>query len=177
MTYEHPSYITYQKLYMKHSDKLICPCTEITVNYSSFINIIPTYHPICSSDFVKEIWLDQLVLVRGGSINMLDWRILSQSYFQSLTALCNLAQDTVNNDLEDFSTRTIVTTRLLNEVLLHSEINDTLEEFIHSMQIEFERVNNILRLIFQVNQYYTPASYNGYLKASNQTRDGHIKVR
>jgi len=127
MTYHDPSYATYKKLYMNHSDKLICPCTEITANYTLFINITPIYHPICSNAFVKQIWFDQLRLSKNQPINMLDWRLTSQGYFRSLAALCKFANDTMNNDLQEFGTRTIVTTQLLNEVLLHSEINDILE--------------------------------------------------
>lgn len=100
---------------------------------------------------------------------MLDWRLVSHGYFKALAALCEFAYNTVNNDLQEFGTRTIATMRLLDEVSLNSEINDTLEKFIQSMQIEFKRVNNILRLLFQVNQYFTGISHNGFIEISNET--------
>jgi hypothetical protein len=177
MTYQNPAYTDYQQLYMKYSDKLICPCTEITTTYSVFINITPIYHPVCSSAFITKIWFDQLQLTKGVGTIMLDWRILSHGYFEALAILCKFAYDTVNNHLQEFGTRTIVTTRLLDEVLLHSEMNETFEKLIQSMQTEFKRVNNILRLLFQVNQYFTGASHNGYIKISNETKDENLKVR
>ncbi|CAF0911325.1 unnamed protein product [Rotaria sp. Silwood1] len=176
VTYDHPSYTVYKQLYVKYSDKLICSCSKITPNYGSFINITPIYHPVCSSAFVKPIWLDQLRLMKGVMFAMSDWRIMSLGYFQSLAALCELAHNTVNNDLQAFRTRTIVTTRLLNEDLLHGEINNTLKQLIHSMQIEFERVNNILRLLFQVNQYFAGSTYNGQLEITFQSDEENLKI-
>ncbi|CAF4779101.1 unnamed protein product [Rotaria sp. Silwood1] len=176
VTYDHPSYTVYKQLYVKYSDKLICSCSKITPNYGSFINITPIYHPVCSSAFVKPIWLDQLRLMKGVMFAMSDWRIMSLGYFQSLAALCELAHNTVNNDLQAFRTRTIVTTRLLNEDLLRGEINNTLKQLIHSMQIEFERVNNILRLLFQVNQYFAGPTYNGYLYITFQSDEENLKI-
>ncbi|CAF3353010.1 unnamed protein product [Rotaria sp. Silwood1] len=173
---DHPSYTVYKQLYVKYSDKLICSCSKITPNYGSFINITPIYHPVCSSAFVKPIWLDQLRLMKGVMFAMSDWRIMSLGYFQSLAALCELAHNTVNNDLQAFRTRTIVTTRLLNEDLLRGEINNTLKQLIHSMQIEFERVNNILRLLFQVNQYFAGPTYNGYLYITFQSDEENLKI-
>jgi hypothetical protein len=177
MINQHPSYNAYKQFHMKYSDKLICPCTEITANYSSFINITPIYHPVCSSEFIEAIWFDQLQLIKGeGALNMLDWRILSNGYFQALAALCKFAYDTVNNGIEEFGIRTIVSTQVLSEILLHNEMNEALEKFIQSMQTEFKRVNNILQLLFQVNQYFTGTSHNGYLKVSNEPGNKHILV-
>jgi hypothetical protein len=176
-TYRHPSYINYKQLYKKYSDKLICPCTEMTPTYSSFVGITPIYHPLCSSAFVKQIWFNQLLITKPIGVYMTDWRFASLGYFQSLAALCKLADDTIRNDLEEFGTRTIVTTRLLHEDLLRSEMNDTLDGLLHSMQTEFERVNNIFRLLLQVDQYFTGISRNGLFEALNQSSDGYMKVR
>lgn len=176
-TYQRPSYTNYEQLYKEYSDKLICPCTEITPTYSSFINVAPIYHPVCSSAFVKQIWFDQLIITKPTWVFMTDWRIASLGYFQSLAELCKLAYNTVNNGFEEFKTRTIVTTRLVNEDLFHKEMNDTLEELIRSMHTEYERVNNIFRLLLQVDQYFTGLARNGHIKALNQTSDGYIKVK
>lgn len=107
---------------------------------------------------------------------MTEWRMVSLGYFQSLGALCKLAHSIVSNDLKAFHARTIVTNRLLNEHLLRSSFNNTLEEFLNSMQIEFEHVNNVLRLLFEVNQYYSGSSYNGQLHIYNEADRGTIKV-
>jgi hypothetical protein len=102
---------------------------------------------------------------------------MSLGFFQSLAALCKLAHNTVNNDLQQFRGRTLVTTRLLNEALLHGEMNDTLDELIHTMQTEFERVLSSFQLLFQVNQYFSGLTYNGYIRVLYQADDGQIKVK
>jgi hypothetical protein len=175
--YTNLSYTNYKQLYEKYSDKLICPCTEITSNCSSFINISPIYHPVCSSAFVEQIQFDQLRLGKPVMVLKHDRRLSSLSYFQSLAALCELAYNTVNNDLEQFGTRTIVTTQLLNEDLLHNEINDKIKQLIRSMQTEFDRVNNIFELLLQVDQYFIGTSRYTPLIPIYQPSDGYIRVR
>ncbi|CAF3419966.1 unnamed protein product [Rotaria socialis] len=177
LTYDRPPYSIYKKLYKQYSEKLICSCSEITPSYGAFLNITPIYHPICSSAFIKPIWFNQLEIIKGPSFVMTDWRVASLSNFQSLAALCTLAHDIISNDIELFRLSTIVTTRLLNSHLFSSQMNNTLEELIHSMQTEFERVNHIFRLIFQVNQYFSGTGYNSQLHISGSSNDEYLKIK
>ncbi|CAM4751903.1 unnamed protein product [Rotaria magnacalcarata] len=56
-------------------------------------------------------------------------------------------------------------------------MNNTLEELIHSIQTEFERVNHIFRLLFQVNQYFAGTGYNSQLDISGSSNDEHLKIK
>lgn len=41
-----PSFASYQHLYSSFSETLSCPCTEITIPYSSFLIMKTTYHQV-----------------------------------------------------------------------------------------------------------------------------------
>ena len=179
VTHHDPSYETYQGLHLEHTDTLNCPCSEIKQSYSSFIRFSPSFHPVCSSSFVKDIWLDQLVFDRpsgGRAIPRTDWRSASHGYFQALAALCELANSTVNDALHIFGARTFVTTRLLDAVALYEETNYTLNIFIHNTQSEFGRLLSILRLLSQVDQYFSAVAITGGLIISDMTDDGQYQV-
>lgn len=161
MTYENISYGNYTDLYERYNERLFCPCPELTHLHSSFVTLTANYHPVCSSAFVTDLWFEQLLLKKSGA-NMLDWRIVSRDYFRLLSTLCEFASETIENGLKEFNQRSIVTTQVINEMRLHHQINETIEQFLRSLNTEVKRVNHILRLLFQVNQYYTQGYYNVY---------------
>lgn len=176
ITFRRPSFSTYQHLYEKYGEKLICPCSTLALSHSSFVNVTPIAHPVCSSAFVQPIWFNQLRLTKPISLVISDWRAMSLGYFQSLAALCKLAEDTIDKHLQVFQTRTLVTTRLLRETSLSNGINETLTELIHRMRTDFRRVLNIHRLLFHGNQYFAGSNYNGFVHFSDQEIDGRIQV-
>ena len=146
------------------------------MSYSSFVNVTPITHPVCSSAFVQPIWFNQLRLVKPTALLMSDWRIMSLGYFQSLAALCQLAEDTVEKHLQVFQSRTLVTTRLSRESSLTEGINSTLKELLHRMRTDFRRILNIDRLLFQGNQYFAGSNFNGFLDFSEPEIEGRTPV-
>lgn len=93
-----------------------------------------------------------------------DWRIFSRSYFLFLSALCEFALKTIEHGLINFNQRSIVTTQVISKNDLNHQLNDTIEQFIQSMNVEFQRVSRILELLLQVNLYSTNIHSNGYLR-------------
>lgn len=180
MTHEFPSYETYQRLRIEYSDTLYCPCSTIKQTYSTFLTLAPAFHPVCSSAFVQDIWLRQLVLNKftdGTGLYSMDWRSVSLGLFTSLAALCDLAAATVNDALLRFSARTFVSARLLEQKLLNTEINDTMSAFIHNVENEFGRIVKIFRLLQQVDQYFSTAMSNAVVEVTNRTKNGRVEVR
>jgi hypothetical protein len=60
ITIKNPSEDVFQALYTKYSSTLQCPCNQIEISYKTFINISYTFHPVCSSVFVSNSWIDLL---------------------------------------------------------------------------------------------------------------------
>ena len=178
VTYYSPSYETYQELRSRHSDSLYCSCSEMKQTYSAFLTLIPKLHPVCTSAFVEDIWLRQLVLNKPNAILSAsnDWRAMSSGVFQTLTALCDLASTTIDDALMRFNSRSYVSSRLVDEKSLISEINDTATGFIRSLANELRRTTDIFRLFNQVDQYFSTTILNGVIEVTNETIDGHLEV-
>ncbi|CAF1678966.1 unnamed protein product, partial [Adineta ricciae] len=53
-----PSFSEYQILYNQQGERLSCSCSSITNEYEDFSWIKPIYHPVCTSDFVDDDWVN-----------------------------------------------------------------------------------------------------------------------
>ena len=51
----------YEKLQMKYSTTISCPCTQVLIEYHQFVELEPTYDAICSSQFVSQQWIDYFI--------------------------------------------------------------------------------------------------------------------
>ena len=60
VTVEEPTVNVYNEFQVKHSQTLVCPCTQIAIDYEQFISFHPTFHQICSSDFIGARWISYL---------------------------------------------------------------------------------------------------------------------
>lgn len=147
------------------------------MNYSSFYNMSPLYHPVCSSDFVRPVWLDQLKLKKPTFLYLSDWRLMSLGYFQSLATGCQMAHDTVDYELQLFLERKLSTVRLVSEVTLRNEIDQASKALISSMQTELEETVSILGALFRVNQYYSVSNSNGQIHIDDLDGNGTFSVK
>jgi hypothetical protein len=117
ITVSKPTLNEYEQLYAQYSSTLVCPCTNLSVSYSSIMSIQPRYHQVCSSDFVKnDAWL-LYANGQGGNLFALDFRIIGIGLFRLLQNLCQVSNKTVTNQLTVFNNRQFVSAQVL--------INDT----------------------------------------------------
>ena len=102
VTVRQPDEKTYEKLIEHYPRSLTCRCSQTAIPFEGFISIQVKYHPICSSFFVSEQWIRMLLTDKIGSYYKNDFRSLGPGHFQVLSSLCSLAQQTVNDTLNDF---------------------------------------------------------------------------
>lgn len=102
MTIRNPSQTVYEDLLKKYPTTLSCRCNQITIPYSTFISIAVKYHPICSSYFVSDTWINRLFNPYISYYIQIDFRSSASGQFQLLSSLCSLAKSTVNDTLNDF---------------------------------------------------------------------------
>ena len=55
-----PSLSTYKELLSNYSNSLECPCSNISIEYQSFLTITPRIHEICSSEFMLDDWINYI---------------------------------------------------------------------------------------------------------------------
>ena len=50
----------FDQLYRDHSQTLSCPCSRATIALKDFVNHTILFHPICSSVFISQLWIEAL---------------------------------------------------------------------------------------------------------------------
>ncbi|UJR19396.1 hypothetical protein I4U23_022526 [Adineta vaga] len=115
ITIRNPSQAYYQALINNNSTQLSCPCSHITIPYGNFSSTTVNYHPVCSSVFVSDDWINHLFSSDIGKLYQADFRVLASSYFQLLAALCSHANRSVYDALADFDSKTLLTPDVLSQ--------------------------------------------------------------
>ncbi|CAF4068867.1 unnamed protein product [Adineta steineri] len=112
----------FDQLHREHGETLSCPCSTITIPYSTFVTNNVSFHPVCSSVFVSREWIEGFYLPIANTYLMDDFRTTAFSQFELLAALCSISNDIVSKALLDIQNNQLVTVELLEEDDLQSQV-------------------------------------------------------
>ncbi|CAF1289613.1 unnamed protein product [Adineta steineri] len=156
---EHPSLAEFSK-YIKET-LLQCPCSNITVKYEVFTEIQPDYHELCYSDFISDKWINHLFSLYEHSWNKsdrIDFRRIAVFQFQTLRSLCQVAQETVSNQLQSFKATHFIQSHLVLPKLFQDQIGSFINEFIKGTPKAFLRTLNFIQDTTAQSLFMTGAS-------------------
>ncbi|CAF1057532.1 unnamed protein product [Adineta ricciae] len=123
---------TYIKLYHKHYQTLICPCSTITIPYQNVTANNITTHPICSSVFISREWVTKLYFENASEYGVWDFRTTAYSQFELLSRFCSLSKQIISQILIDVNNTELVNLYLLSEKQIEREIYGTIEHLKNS---------------------------------------------
>lgn len=154
ITIPNPSRMDYEQLLELHADTLQCSCSQIIVPYSDFIEIIPIFHQLCSSQIILAEWYNRLAQFNKSLlIDYFQFEVaLGANYFQVLAMFCALSKDTINNAYRVFSANTLISNRIMSEVLFSKQVKILTDAFMQSTRTEFFRIFSLARNTLQINQ-------------------------
>ncbi|CAF4078004.1 unnamed protein product [Adineta steineri] len=150
----YPTQSQFIQLQQDYPQTLSCPCTEISMNYSTFITIQPHYHQLCSSDLISDKWIEYIV----GSIYddivyyTNDYRVTGYSQFQLLTMFCQQAQQAIDDALHVFLQTTFINSQVLTQQSFQVQINSVIETWKLTTVNTFIRTIELFRASAQGNQ-------------------------
>ncbi|CAF1042277.1 unnamed protein product [Adineta steineri] len=159
-----PSLATYKDLQSLYPNVLKCPCLNVTTPYNKFMSVSPTFHQICSSEFVSETWISalfsvesvQLLLVEDGYFPTLTLVYgLDGRHFRLLSTLCQLANETIIDALHSFNIQFLISLNVLTQGDFKAQMETTFNQFIQSLISNFDLLVNMTHLFTQVDQPYT----------------------
>ncbi|CAF1041718.1 unnamed protein product [Adineta steineri] len=150
---------------------LQCPCSKLSSLYNYSIKLTPTYHEICDSDFVSDEWIR---LMPPSLIYIPSYFEESGPIFKLLQSFCKLAKITINNALNIFYARQLVTPNLITEDLFKSLMISEGEYFKHVTPNRFSYLLEFIRQTMKVNQFIYAIYTNYYILMENDT--GHVLV-
>ncbi|CAF5150675.1 unnamed protein product, partial [Rotaria sp. Silwood1] len=151
-----------------------CPCSRISISYGEFTSLEPTYHQICSSDFISDRWINAIYTGSNATyFNIRDFRSFSSAQFQALATYCHLSKSYVQQSIDTFNQSTFISLSVLSEYNFQIEIQSIIYQ---TQQIVPQTFTNQLDLIIRmtmgnkivsglltnyiISYYYIP----GYLK-------------
>ena len=149
-----PSEGVYEQLFGLHSDRLQCSCSHLAIRYSDIIEIVFTFHQLCSSEMISSGWYDRLNQFNKSIVTDIEQFefTLGGNYFQILSMFCQLAKNTIDDAYRIFSARTFINNYLLSEELFSRQVNALIDEFMQSTLNQFNEIFSLSRTTIQINQ-------------------------
>lgn len=168
-TITNPSVEQYQELERDYgADTVYCPCSQLSIKYSSFIHLEYSFHAVCTSPFISHAYLQELFLVYNSlnqnytKDNAFTLKGTLFSHFQALLILCNLVKDGVNDARQTYFTSTIISTSIIDDNLFYKQTNASLSHFQSTLPNKFLNNLRLIRGMTQGNGLVSLYSTNWY---------------
>jgi hypothetical protein len=156
-----PSFDRYQSLLLTKND-LSCSCSQMSITYGQFLSFSPSFHQMCNSIFIEDVWLNWLfqnIIVY--KVYIFDWRYVSSASFNILSKLCELSNSTVYDAIDRFEKQIFVSNRLLDENIFINNWKSIVNEFIQTTETNFGEIINMLRMLNHADQSISERGING----------------
>ncbi|CAF1149175.1 unnamed protein product, partial [Adineta ricciae] len=154
VTVRSPSLEDFLRLDDQYSLTLNCPCNQISIENRLISYIVPEYHEVCLSHFVTSSWIDlQFAQSSPKLLYTHDIRYHSQSFFQLLSTLCRVANQTVYDSLQSFYQTKFITNQVLSSQAFQTHIDVLVNQFKVTVPELFERSLTLLETNLEINQF------------------------
>lgn len=175
VTYKNPSIQDFERLFRLYPNTLQCPCTHKSILFNDFfIEFNPKgYHPVCSSAFVSDAWIEFLVpdadpFIMEGR----DFRNWGANIFVTIQRLCTMAQNTLLDSVSIFRSQTLVIDQILLREQFEQRINKEIDRFHSSLSILFLRRLEVVYAISHANAFISQHQFNWkFIPISGQIHD------
>lgn len=169
-----PNITQFEDLYRSGKINHSCPCSQIAIQRSKFISLIPTFHQVCSSVFVSDIWMHYLAwsIYTRSSFYYLDIRSYALDMFPIIESFCSLADYTIGNATRNFLGIDWVSTHVLPRQQFDEQAQILITDFQLKIIKTFKQIYDLARQTNQGNQLLTSRLstlfFNGLFDNSNQ---------
>ena len=111
---------------------------------------------LCSSDLISDRCIRKSAEILSGGIWLsIDFRANGLFIFQALRSLCNLANETMNNNLNRFYLNRYASIDVTPSVAFESQIRSFIDQFESATKREFSTAFRTLQDVTQANLYLT----------------------
>ena len=160
-TVRNPTLSEYNRLQQLYPDlnSLSCPCTSISMNYSTFIHIEPQYHQVCSSDLLSTQWMDYISNVDPAVIYRVDdYRSEGITQFSLLSMFYQKANKTIDTALQVFLQSQLVSSQVISQQLFESQVNFSIHNWESSTKQRFIRTIELVRAMHFGNHLFSDSA-------------------
>lgn len=176
-----PDLTYYNQLYEEHAQTLTYPCRKTSMNYGTFLQIRFSLHPVCKSVHVSDEFISIIARLsrtntstRYNTDRSDDFRITGPSIFQAMRSLCQLAQDAISVNMEQFNVSNHVSISATSPELFRSESDALVQQFISSTTKTFLLSIRLIRNTTQANALLSALFTNYRLFLWRRTPQLHV---
>ncbi|CAF0881578.1 unnamed protein product [Adineta ricciae] len=148
----------FNELRKNHGESLSCPCSSTTMIYKEFLSNSISFHPVCTSIFVTEQWIEGVYFENASAYLMMDFRSTASSQFALLSTLCKYCQKIINEVEIDLENEIFLTNDLYSEDEVQSQI---------LKDVELIRLSTPIRSILSLLFLQTITQSNSFISALN----------
>ena len=177
-TVHRPSQSTYEHLQSLDIDLLQCPCSSIAMPYADFIIYLnASLHPVCSSDFVSDVWRNFINQFRTGNVlwvQTADFRKWGIVLFNLLQSLCSLSNATVADLIKQLQMSSFISSEALTLSQFHAQVSEALQSLQKSESTLFARSLQLFRASDQGNALISILNNNWQLQYGRNTSNAPL---
>jgi hypothetical protein len=173
-TVENLTLAKFEELQKQYPTSLQCPCSQITIPHDSFISIFPQFHPVCTSWFISDQWINAMWSSSRSSYELIykDIFQVGPKFFISLKSFCELMRTIVSDASFIFNQSLLITDQVLSYVEFTARAQQILNQFTLNTVAESKRSLALIRS--QTATIYTTgetdvswhkSSYSSYFQA------------
>ena len=154
-----PSQVEYEALQEQYPNTLQCPCSVVSIAYKEFVQITPTFHQLCSSNFITAHWYQSLLYPFSLRYEI-DFRKLSSSYFKTLHLFCDMALLIMSATNVRFSSTVFVNSHVISRLELETQINASVVTFQSTTVADFLYTSSLVSDFLRANEYASGLEIN-----------------
>lgn len=131
-----------------------CPCSRLAISYSTFITLDIDLHPICTSDFMTDRWIEAIFpLINATWIYRADFRASASAQFLLLRSLCQLSNRHFQDNVFDFYATSLISPQALSRSVLLSTSEASIGKFQSTLLFTFQTQLNLINEIIFSNKW------------------------
>lgn len=168
----------FSKLSNDYPNTLHCVCSQISITYKTFVSIETKLHQVCSSEFVKQGWIDQVFAQHNQlSSSFDDYRITLSFFWQIISRFCVISEKTWSDIVIGFEGSSLVSPTAITEQSVRSQIRETIKNEQSLSQGTLTRNLRLLQRMISGNQFVSSMSTNFQLHYSNGNSSDEMSPR
>ena len=144
----------------------------MSIGFSEFIRLDVTYHPVCSSDFTSQPWIDATFNESVTGISPVDVRKTLSAFWQSVRSLCDLVQTSVLDGFDDFKAKSFVSPEAQTREYLQTQARLNLNFSLETSLAKLQRNLLMIRQSISGNQFISGLNTNYDLFSYDYPSDG-----
>lgn len=168
VTVSQPSEQNFRHLYTYYSDTIQCPCSQVTVQYSKFIQSQATLHEVCNSELISQPWIDGIYGANVSFVSPTDVRTILSAFWQWVRSFCDLARGTLIDVYTDLNSNLLLSPTAQPQHLIEAKVEATKRFSLTSAAASLRRDLLISHGMTLGNGLFSGLGTNYYFQTTNR---------